>query len=91
MPANLFYGTGIPACIIVLDKEGLGLNIDMHNNDLDFELAKNIGEYFRLSSAQKDGIINQVLVVVSNWETIAKEIGISRSEIEMMSKAFIVH
>ena len=22
MPANLFYGTGIPACVIVLDKEG---------------------------------------------------------------------
>lgn len=22
MPANLFYGTGIPACIVVLDKEG---------------------------------------------------------------------
>jgi type I restriction enzyme M protein len=22
MPANLFYGTGIPACILVLDKEG---------------------------------------------------------------------
>ena len=22
LPANLFYGTGIPACIIVLDKEG---------------------------------------------------------------------
>jgi type I restriction enzyme M protein len=21
-PANLFYGTGIPACIIVMDKEG---------------------------------------------------------------------
>ncbi len=21
MPANLFYGTGIPACVIVLDKE----------------------------------------------------------------------
>jgi type I restriction enzyme M protein len=24
LPANLFYGTGIPACIIVLDKEGSG-------------------------------------------------------------------
>ncbi|MCL2753229.1 MAG: type I restriction-modification system subunit M, partial [Defluviitaleaceae bacterium] len=24
LPANLFYGTGIPACIIVLDKEGAG-------------------------------------------------------------------
>ena len=22
LPANLFYGTGIPACIVVLDKEG---------------------------------------------------------------------
>ena len=23
MPANLFYGTGIPACIVVVDKEGV--------------------------------------------------------------------
>jgi hypothetical protein len=22
LPANLFYGTGIPACIVVVDKEG---------------------------------------------------------------------
>ena len=22
LPANLFYGTGIPACIVVMDKEG---------------------------------------------------------------------
>jgi type I restriction enzyme M protein len=22
LPANLFFGTGIPACVIVLDKEG---------------------------------------------------------------------
>ncbi len=25
LPANLFYGTGIPACIIVIDKEGASL------------------------------------------------------------------
>jgi type I restriction enzyme M protein len=24
LPANLFYGTGIPACILVLDKAGRG-------------------------------------------------------------------
>jgi len=24
LPANLFYGTGIPACIVVVDKEGAG-------------------------------------------------------------------
>lgn len=29
LPANLFYGTGIPACIIVLDKERAG-----HNNSI---------------------------------------------------------
>ena len=28
-PANLFYGTGIPACIIVLDKEGAADRKDM--------------------------------------------------------------
>ena len=22
LPANLFYGTGIPACVLVIDKEG---------------------------------------------------------------------
>ena len=29
LPANLFYGTGIPACIIVLDKENAGSRKDI--------------------------------------------------------------
>lgn len=29
LPANLFYGTGIPACIIVVDKEGAGNRQDI--------------------------------------------------------------
>jgi serine/threonine-protein kinase HipA len=33
-------------------------------------------------------IIQEVLQVTSNWKTIAKEIGISRSEQELMNKAF---
>lgn len=31
-----------------VDKDGLALNIDTNNNALDFELAKTVGEYFRL-------------------------------------------
>lgn len=29
LPPNLFYGTGIPACIVVLDKTGVGENRDV--------------------------------------------------------------
>lgn len=71
-----------------IEKDGLSLNIDTHNNDLDFELAKSVGEYFRLNKHQMETIIQEVLQTTSNWKTIAKEIGISRSEQELMEKAF---
>jgi serine/threonine-protein kinase HipA len=73
-----------------IDKDGLALNIDTDNNDLDFELAKNVGEFFRLNKQQMETIIQEVLKVTSNWRTIAKEIGISKSEQELMEKAFHV-
>ncbi|MEZ7498653.1 HipA domain-containing protein [Flavobacterium sp. Arc3] len=72
-----------------IDKDGLALNIDMNNNALDFELAKSVGEYFRLNTLQMENIIQDVIQVTSNWKTIATEIGISRTELEMMEKAFI--
>jgi serine/threonine-protein kinase HipA len=73
-----------------IDKDGLALNIDTHNNDLNFELAKSVGEYFRLNKQQMETIIQEVLKVTSNWRTIAKEIGIPRNEQELMEKAFHV-
>lgn len=71
-----------------IDKDGLALNIDTDNNALDFDLAKSIGEYFRLNKNQMEEIIQQVLGVTTKWKTIANEIGISRSEQELMEKAF---
>lgn len=71
-----------------IDKDGLSLNIDMYNNDLDFELAKSVGEYFRLNEKQMNTIINEVSSVVSKWKEIANKIGISRSEQQLMEKAF---
>lgn len=40
-----------------VDKAGLALNIDMDSNALDFDLARSVGEFFRLSQKQMDNII----------------------------------
>lgn len=71
-----------------IEKDGLALNIDMDNNALDFELAKSVGEYFRLNKNQMDGILKEVLEATSKWKTLAKDIGIARAELEIMGKAF---
>jgi len=71
-----------------IDKDGLALNIDTDNNALDFDLAKSVGEYFRLNKNQMEVIIQEVLEVTTKWKTMANEIGISRSEQELMGKAF---
>lgn len=73
-----------------IDKDGLALNIDTNNNELDFNLAISVGEYFRLDNSQMDKIINEVIEAVSSWKVIAQKIGISRSEQELMTAAFIV-
>jgi len=71
-----------------IDKNGLSLNIDMENNDLDIELAKSVGEYFRLNTVSMQTIILEVQQAVKQWELLANKIGISRIEQDMMRAAF---
>ncbi|MDE3741190.1 type II toxin-antitoxin system HipA family toxin [Maribacter polysaccharolyticus] len=71
-----------------IEKDGLSLHIDMDDNALDFDLAKSVGEYYRLSEIEMETILSEVLAVVKNWKRIAEEIGIKRSEVESMSSAF---
>lgn len=71
-----------------IDKDGLALNIDVDNNALDFELAKNVGQFFRLDNSKMKRVIDEVLQSVSGWKAVAKEIGISRTEQELMRVAF---
>jgi serine/threonine-protein kinase HipA len=73
-----------------VDKNGLSLNIDLDNNDLDIELVKSVGAYFRLSLREMDKIIEEVNFAVKQWREIANKIGISRAEQELMSVAFLV-
>lgn len=71
-----------------IEKDGLSLNIDMDDNALNFDLAKSVGEYFRLNDAEMNAILSEVLAVVKDWKTVAKRIGIKNVEIELMSGAF---
>lgn len=71
-----------------IDKEGLALNIDMDNNALDFELAKSVGEFFRLKPSEMNNILKEVFTSVKQWKTIAQKMGISRTEQELMQAAF---
>lgn len=71
-----------------IEKDGLSLNIDMDDNALNFDLAKSVGQYFRLNNAEMEAILNNVLTVVKDWKTVANRIGIKNSEIALMSSAF---
>ena len=71
------------------DKAGLALNIDIENNAPDFDLARSVGDYFQLNNDQMEKIIQQVITTVSQWPKIARQIGISRSEIDSMARAFV--
>ncbi len=71
-----------------IEKDGLALNIDMDDNALNFELAKSVGEFFRLSEDEMGAILNEVVAVVKDWKAVAKELGIKKSEMELMSRAF---
>lgn len=70
------------------DKDGLALNIDMDNNELDFELAKSVTQYFKLNNIQSDKILTEVKSSVSSWKNIANQIGVSKKDQELMSGAF---
>lgn len=71
-----------------VDKDELALNIDDTSGVLDFELAMSVIEYFRLKPDEARSIVTDIKNVVRNWTKVAKQIGIPRSEIDLMSPAF---
>ena len=73
-----------------IDKNGLSLNIDMYDNSLSIDLLVSVAPYFQLHEKECKIIINEVREVVSQWESEAKNIGVSRAEISLMRPAFRV-
>jgi serine/threonine-protein kinase HipA len=72
-----------------VNKSGLALNIDLHNNDLDFDLARSVGGYFDLNHRQMDKITGEVQDSVGEWKQIATSLGISTGQIRLMESAFL--
>lgn len=71
-----------------IEKYGLALNIDMDDNTLDYNLAKSVGDFFRLNESEMDQIIDEVISAVKGWKSVAKQIGISNKEQHLMEPAF---
>ena len=72
------------------DENGLGLklNISEDDNALDFDLALSEAKYFSLSDIRAKLILSEIKSVVSAWRKYATECDISRSEQELVAKAF---
>ena len=74
----------------VTPSSGLHLNITEDDNSLDYDLTMDVIDFFQLGKDEAETIKSEVITAVSNWETMAKEIGISRSEQQLMAAAFNV-
>lgn len=64
------------------------MNIDENNNACDLDLARSVGQHFRLSKKGQERIIDEVIQVVKVWDKYAELEGLKRSEIERMRVAF---
>ncbi len=69
---------------------GLSLNISENDNSLEYDLALEVAEYFRLKKDKAEEIINDIKSKVSEWKTVADKYGISKTEQTTMEKAFRV-
>lgn len=72
----------------ILGKNGLHLNITDTDNTLDYQLAFEVKDFFRLSQTQASQIYDEVLNAVKQWQAVAKRLGTSRAEQAMKESAF---
>lgn len=68
--------------------EGLSLNINEHDNALDYRLALEIAPFAGLSKTVGEQIIQHTKEVVTQWRSLASAHHISHEEQEMMARAF---
>lgn len=69
---------------------GLSLNITEDDNSLEYDLALEVAEYFRLKKDKAEEIINDIKSKVSEWKTLADKYEISKREQTIMENAFKV-
>ncbi|WP_282036292.1 type II toxin-antitoxin system HipA family toxin [Saccharicrinis aurantiacus] len=67
---------------------GLKLNISDDDNSLDFDLALEVSQFFRLTDERANEILQEVKSAISQWRAIATKYNISRNEQELKAMAF---
>ena len=72
----------------VVGKFGLHLNITDTENALDYQLAFDVIDFFRLNLDEATQIYDEVLSTLKNWQQVAQHLGISRAEQLMKQEAF---
>ena len=67
----------------------LSLLIDSEDNSIDIELAIRTAPRFGITEKEANALSEEIISVVrDNWEKLAKEYGLSRTQIENMRPAF---
>ncbi|UAL42621.1 type II toxin-antitoxin system HipA family toxin [Shewanella inventionis] len=74
----------------IVGKKGLHLNITESDNALDYQLAFDVIDFFRLTQIEAMKIYDEVLNTVKQWQQVAQRLGISRAEQTMKEEAFNV-
>lgn len=76
LPANLFFGTGIPACILIFDKDHVirGAKNDEKGNNTQVLFIDASREYEngKNQNILRDQDIDKIFQTYKNWETIDK-------------------
>lgn len=72
----------------VTPANGLHLNITDDDNSLNYDLALEVIEFFRLDETEAQEIMDEVLTSVGNWEKVATATQIPRAEQQRMKEAF---
>lgn len=72
-----------------IDKAEHALNLDERDNLASLENIVSTAPYYELNSDQATKIVDEVLNITKDWENLAKQLSISRADIELMRAAFV--
>lgn len=67
---------------------GLKLNISENDNSLDTDLVIEVAPYFKISEPIANKIMHEMTAKIGNWNEVAKNLGLSTQEREIMKSAF---
>ncbi|WP_341488945.1 hypothetical protein WAX86_14475 [Photobacterium damselae subsp. damselae] len=72
-----------------MSATGLHLNIDETSNAIDINLAFEVADYFQVKAQKAHEIFQQLIQIISGWESLAQKEDIPKGERNLMGECFI--